>query len=88
MRKVNWLRRDTAKGSALEELFAELNDMRVTLLEAYLRFDQTTEPELVDACIYEINAAQSRYGYLLRLIKEQGGEAAFRSCSEGAATWA
>ena len=87
MRKVNWRRRDMAKSNALEELFSELNDVRVSMLEAYMRFNETTEPELVDACIYEINAVQSRYGYLLRLIKEQGGEAALRTCSEGAATW-
>ena len=45
------------------------------------------EPELVDACIFELNALQSRYNYLLRLVKESGGIAASKIYSEGAATW-
>ena len=59
----------------------------VALAQAYVRFDNTTEPELVDACIFELNALQSRYNYLLRLVKESGGIAASKIYSEGAATW-
>lgn len=81
MRKVNRLRRDVARDHGMQELFNELSDMRNALKDAYMRFDSTTEPELVDACVYEINAAQSRYNYLLRVIKEGGGEAAFKTYS-------
>lgn len=87
MRKINRMRRDTARDETLQELFTELSDARVALLEAYERFNQTVEPELVDACCYEISAMESRYGYLLRAIKERGGEAACRTLSEGVATW-
>lgn len=87
MRKVNWRRRDVARDDALSELFGELNETRVALSEAYERFNYTVEPELIDACVFEINAIQSRYSFLLRRIKEQGGEAACRTLSEGAATW-
>lgn len=81
MRKVHRFRRDIACDSGLQELFDELTDMRTALEDAYMRFNTTTEPELVDACVYEINAAQSRYNYLLRLIKDAGGEAAFKAYS-------
>lgn len=89
MRKIHRYRRDVARDNSLQELFNELGDMRLALEDAYMRFNITTEPELVDACVYEINAAQSRYNYLLRSIKEAGGEAAFKAYSgrEGA-TWA
>ena len=88
MRKINRLRRDVQRDSAMEDLFGELSDMRTALCDAYERFNVTVEPELVDACVYEINAIQSRYNYLLRLIKEQGGEAAFKAYSgEVGAVW-
>ena len=79
MRKVRRYRRDVAREDTMQELFNELGDMRAALEDAYMRFNMTSEPELVEACVYEINAAQSRYNYLLRIIKESGGEAAFKA---------
>ena len=83
MRKINLLQQPVSSDPKLQELFTELSDTRFALAQAYVRFDNTTEPELVDACIFELNALQSRYNYLLRL----GGIAASRIYSEGAATW-
>ena len=82
MRRIHRFRRVAARDGSMQELFNELSDLRGALAAAYMRFDATTEPELVDACVYEINAAQSRYNYQLRLIKEHGGEAAFKAYSE------
>lgn len=87
MRKADLLRREVARDASMQDLFSELSDTRFALAQAYVRFDNTTEPELVDACIFELNALQSRYNYLLRLVKESGGIAAARIYSEGAATW-
>jgi len=87
MRKINLLQQPVSSDPKLQELFTELSDTRFALAQAYARFDNTTEPELVDACIFELNALQSRYNYLLRLVKESGGIAAARIYSEGAATW-
>ncbi len=55
---------------------------RLTLLEDYystLRqlkrarqlFEQTADPELVTACVYEINALQERYTHLLHRLREE-----------------
>lgn len=79
-------RRTAAPSDALRELFGELDATRTALAEAYDRFNYTVEPELVDACAYEIKAIQSRYSFLLRRIREQG-EPVCRTLSEGAATW-
>ena len=87
MRKVNLLRCDVARDSSLQELFTDLSEMRFALSQAYTRFNSAVEPELVDACVFEINAIQSRYNYLLRVIKERGGEAEYRICSEGVCSW-
>ena len=87
MRKANLLRRDIARDSSLQELFTELSDTRFALSQAYAYFNRVTEPELVDASIFEIRAAQARYNYLLRVIKEHGGEAACGFCTEGVASW-
>ena len=81
MRKIHRFRRAAARDDRMQELLFELSELRGALAAAYMRFDAATEPELVDACVYEINAAQSRYNYQLRLIKERGGEAAFRAYS-------
>ena len=89
MRRSRHLRRASAGDRRMQELFDELNALRGALDDAYMRFNVTTEPELVDACVYEINAARSRYNHQLRVIKDAGGEAAVRAAGgkEGAA-WA
>ena len=90
MRKINRFRCDVARDESMQDMFNELSDLRAALDDAYMRFNIATEPELVEACVYEINAAQSRYNYQLRLIKESGGEAAFKAYSgkEAGAAWA
>ncbi len=83
MRRNRRFRRTAAHNDAMQELFDELGALRAALDAAYMRFDAATEPELVDACVYEINAAQSRYNYQLRIIKDAGGEAAFLAHTDG-----
>ena len=87
MRKVNLLRHDIACDSAMQELFTELSDTRFALSQAYAFFNRVTEPELIDSSIFEINAVQARYNYLLRAIKERGGIAACKTYTEGVCSW-
>ena len=68
---------------AAQELLRELQRTRCDLAAAYARFDYTTEPELIDACICEIGAVEARYGYLLRCIKALGAKAACVPFTEG-----
>ena len=46
--------------------------LRERLEELHNRFDQTTDPALVDSIIYEIQAVQLRYIYHLNLCKKRG----------------
>mgnify|MGYP004545466593 CR=1 FL=1 len=87
MRKINILHRTVPRDPQLQELFSELNDTRLALLQAHDRFNNTVESELVDACIYELGAVEARYNYLLRAIKERGGEAAAKLYTEGVVKW-
>ena len=47
----------------------ELNDIRLQLRRAYAAFDNTTDCDMMDACIYEINALKSRYNSAVVNVK-------------------
>ena len=54
---------------------ALLNDIRWAtscLSDAWRAFDQTTDPDQIDACIYSINAAASQYTRLLKKARQCG----------------
>ena len=68
-------RRTDAHQSAQTQLQLELHSTGQALKEAYEKFNYVSEPELVDACVYEISALKARYNYLLRCIKERSGAA-------------
>ena len=51
----------------------ELDSVNAQMKEAYERFNYTCESELIDACIFEIEALRARSTYLLRCIKELSG---------------
>ncbi|HIT25212.1 MAG TPA: DUF2508 family protein [Candidatus Enterenecus avicola] len=42
---------------------------RVLLNQAYAQFNLHSDPDLVESCVYEINALRSRYSYLVRQVK-------------------
>ena len=48
----------------------ELNQVQYDIDVTRRRFNMATEKELIDQCVFELNALQSRYTYFLRLIKE------------------
>ena len=55
---------------ALLELKTSLQETQTALDHAHAAFDYISDPELTEACIYEIQSLQSRMNYLLRQIKE------------------
>ena len=59
----------TRINTAADDLRLELQDAALSLRCAYDRFNHVTDPELVEASIYEINSLQARYNYLLRRAK-------------------
>ena len=51
------------------QLVEGMKQTRDQLNHAYAQFNIYTDPDLVDACVYEINALQSRYSYFVRQVK-------------------
>lgn len=49
----------------------EIEDIRGSLFEAYSHFDDTTDPDAMDACIYEISALRSRYNTALKHYRQK-----------------
>ena len=54
-----------------QRLLEEYYDVLVQLRHVRSVFQQVTDPELINACVYELNALQQRYTYLLQRIKAE-----------------
>ncbi|MFT4144551.1 MAG: YaaL family protein [Mobilitalea sp.] len=48
----------------------EINKTKIAMEAAYSNFQNVVDPDLIDSCIYELNAVQNRYKFLLKLAKE------------------
>lgn len=77
----------TPQPSELQLLKNELRQVQSDLALAYDRFNQASEPELVESCIYEIKAIHARFSYLYRVIRERSGECAAAVKPEGEEAW-
>lgn len=53
-----------------EQLLKEINSTVSALESTYSRFEHVTEPDLIDCTIFELNAIQKRYKFLLNQIKK------------------
>lgn len=52
-----------------EQLLTDLKLTKTALDDAYSNFEQVVDPDLVDSCIYEVNAVQKRYHFLLKQVQ-------------------
>jgi len=50
-------------------LLKEIRDTKLALEAAYSQFEYVVDPDLIDSCIYEMNAIQNRYKYLIKQAK-------------------
>lgn len=57
---------------ALEEFFSSLHKAHQEMYDAQNFFDNVVDPELVDHAIYKMEAAKSKYIYLLKQAREKG----------------
>lgn len=56
-----------------ERIHYQLQKTKIALETAYSNFENAIEPDLIDCYIYEVNAIQQRYKFLLRKAKELAG---------------
>ena len=53
-----------------DSLLVDIEKTKIALDSAYSNFESVSDPDLIDCYIYELNAMQKRYKFLLRQIKE------------------
>ena len=53
------------------ELLTELRQTMSTINTVFNHFEEVVDPTLIDCYIYELNAAQLRYQFLLRRFKSR-----------------
>lgn len=56
--------------TAYSLLLDDLEKARYDLALAYDNFENAMEPDLIDCCIYQVNALQMRYKFLLTKAKQ------------------
>ena len=63
-------RADQNRKTERTELLRALSHTRLLITQAYSSFDSAKDDDLIESYVFEINALQARYSYLLRRIKE------------------
>ena len=53
----------------IKQLLPDLKLTKTALDDAYSNFEQVVDPDLVDSYIYEVNAVQKRYHFLLKQVQ-------------------
>ena len=69
--KTAFFAKKTEPDRELLLLKSELLTAQSELAFAYRQFNEALAPELVECCVYQINAAKARCNYLIRVIKER-----------------
>ncbi len=61
-----------------EEILDSIKSAHEDWINAEKYFENATDPDLIDYSIYRIEAAKTRYTYLLKLAREMGVEGDFQ----------
>ncbi len=63
-------KRKTSKELHEEQLLEDIRKTKLALDTAHSNFNNAIDPDLIDCCIYELNATQKRYAFLLKQIEQ------------------
>ena len=66
-RTISWRKRPACFPCAV---WSSLAHTRALIQQAYRGFNSAEDGDLIESYVFEINALQSRYNYLLRRVKE------------------
>ena len=61
--------RDRRREEEKQELQGCLEEVRRRLTQAYAAFNMADDADWIESCVFEINALQARYNYLLKQAK-------------------
>lgn len=59
-----------ARETERRDLMQSLSHTRTLINQAYGGFNSTTDSDLIESYVFEINSLHARYNYLLRRVKE------------------
>lgn len=57
------------RSDQLSQLQGCIENVRLELNRAYTAFNMADDEDWVEACVFEINALQARYNYLVKQVK-------------------
>ena len=66
-------REKAAREAERRELIASLASTRTLIQQAYGGFNTTSDSDLIESYVFEINSLQARYNYLIRQVKALEG---------------
>ena len=72
-RRSSSRRNDPLQREERRELMSSLAHTRTLINQAYGGFNSANDADLIESYVFEINALQARYNYLLRRVKELEG---------------
>lgn len=78
MRAGRHRRAESPEETERRQLLEGMAQTRLELNQAYAQFNAHSDPDLVESCVFTINALRSRYSYFVRQMKqleERKGEA-------------
>ena len=64
-------KKDREKELSDQKLLEAIDDAATRLRIARMFFENVSDPELIDACVYEINSLQAHYSFLLNKAKQE-----------------
>lgn len=67
---IQILKRNSTEEKNYALLLDDLKRTKHDLDLAYSNFENVVDPDLIDCCIYQVNAAQLRYKFLLGRVKQ------------------
>ncbi|MEA4813832.1 MAG: DUF2508 family protein [Oscillospiraceae bacterium] len=77
----SFFRKSARESEEMRDLRMSLEETKQQIARVYGWFNYADDPDLIDSYVYEINALRARYNYLLRRVKDAGGEAV--ACGRG-----
>lgn len=75
VRKSASRRGELSREEERRELMNSLSHTRTLINQAYGGFNTASDGDLIESYVFEINALQARYNYLLRRVKDLEGTA-------------
>lgn len=76
--KILRRREPSAETEERRQLMEGMARTKIELNQAYAQFNAHSDPDLVESCVFTINALRSRYSYFIRQMKllDEGNGAA------------